>query len=409
MKGQVTLFKKNDPFQKYKKVLFEFIINILSFSILIIVQQLLALPIISRFYHVDIFGQIILAFGISNIITSMFGFSIGNARLLDQKSYNYTYLRLLNFSNFLAMIIGFIVYILIFPGDYVGGGFYSVVCALGNIRYFLISEYRLRNDHNWILNQNIVYFLGIIIGIILFNFYLKNWLIIFLFAEIASVITSYYFLFAKEGFLKLFVDKSRLSLTNSYQLMINNGVSYSLSQYDRFVIYPILGASNVSLYYSTSISARIGSLIMNPMSNFFLGKLANKNSEIRKKTVYMVILSSIVVVLSYFLLTIGITPILIKILYPSFLTKVKHLILPICLGTALMGGINLLKPVVMKYKGVKYYNKLFIMYGFVLVFLSVILSIKYGLLGIAIANVISNALLYFYLLFGLKFLPPRKM
>ncbi len=400
MKSQLGLYHKLKSFQKYKKVITEFITNVISFSLLIVVQQIIALPVISRFYEVDLFGQIVLTFGISNIITSMLGFSIGNARLLDQKFYNYVYIKLFIISNILALIIGFFVYTLIFTNNYIEAILYAFVCMLGSIRYFFISEYRIKDEHKGIFKQNLYYFLGILLGMGVFSFS-HIWLIIFLTAEVLSVIATYVSL-RKDGFFESFKDKSYLKYTNTIQTMINNGLSYSLTQYDRFVIYPILGATNVSLYYSTSISARIGSLIMNPLSNFILGKLANKKENLKDRMVNMVILCSLIITFIYFSLTVFTTPILVNILYPSFLSKIEDLIIPICLGTAFMGGVSVLKPIIMKYQGVEYYNKVFLVYGVILITLSIFSSINSGLIGVAIAQVISSFILYIYLLLSLK-------
>lgn len=387
--------------QSYKKVMGEFTKNVISFSLLIIVQQIIALPIISRFYDIDMFGKIVLAFGIINIVTSMFGFSIGNARLLDNNFYNYKYVLLLNISNIVIIFISLLVYFIIFPFNLIEGILYAFICVLGNVRFFFISEYRIKDEHNDILKQNLYYFMGILLGLYLFNF-IRNWLIIFLIAELVAVILSYIYHFYKKRFFKLFVNKNQLNLTNNFQLMFNNGFSYSLNQYDRFIIYPILGAHNVSLYYATSISARVGGLILNPLSNFILGKISNKKNDFNRKTINVVISVSIIVITFFFIVNLILTPILLRILYPSFLPMVKYLIITICAEAAVTGGISILKPITMKYKGVKYYNKLFIIYGCIVVLLSIILCIKFGLIGVAVAKFSSSLILFMILIIGLK-------
>jgi O-antigen/teichoic acid export membrane protein len=398
----LKFLKLKNSFKVYNKLLIEFIYNIISFSLLILIQQVVSLPIISRFYNVEHFGQIILAFGISNIITSIFGFSIGNARLLDESPYNEIYIKLLKGSNLLVLVISFFIYNYIFHNNsYIEGIIYSTICVLGSIRFFFISEFRLRNSHRWIFNQNGLYFLGSIIGIVLF-FYFENWLVVFLMSEIFSVVITYISYFYKNDILNSFNEKSSFKLTNTIQLMINNGFSYSLSQYDRFVIYPLLGAINVSLYYSAAISSKIGGLVMNPLSNYILGKLANKKEEDKNKVINLVVIGSLFFSVVYFFLSIITTPLLVRILYPSFLNKIEQIIIPICLGAALMGGVNFVKPVIMKFQGVTFYNKIFLLYGVALITLSILLGIKYSLLGIALANTISSTLLFIYLLISLK-------
>lgn len=386
--------------KKYKTILGEFAINILSFSLLIVAQQIIALPVISRSYDADQFGKIVIAFGITNIITSMFGFSIGSARYLDQKFYNSLYLKLLIKSSVLLVLISFIIYYYLFSSNYIDSLIYSIICLLGSIRYFFLSEYRIKDTHNWVFKQNLYYFIGILFSFLLFYFQ-RNWLLVFLIAEIISVSFSYYNLH-KNNFFKLFKDNSSLKLANTTHLIINNGAGYSLMYYDRFVIYPILGAANVSLYYSAAISSKIGGLIINPLSNFILGKLARKKDESNTRAIKLVILGSVFGSILYFILSIITTPILVAILYPSFLAKIEGVFVPICLGAAIMGGVSILKPVVMKCMGAKYYNRLFMLYGVVLIVLSILLCIKYSLLGVAIGNTISSASLYIWLLISLK-------
>src|SRR5690625_5094737 len=118
---KLVLSRIIEAFRKYKNIMQEVMKNIFSFSLLIIVQQIIALPIIARIYDVDLFGKVVLAFGISNIIASMFGFSIGNARLLDQKFYNFKYIKLLIINNILILVISYTVYNFIFDDNITNG------------------------------------------------------------------------------------------------------------------------------------------------------------------------------------------------------------------------------------------------------------------------------------------------
>ncbi|MGR9048662.1 hypothetical protein ACQ4XT_08540 [Halobacillus faecis] len=379
---------------KYKTIIFEFGYNIFSFSLLIFAQQLFALPIIARFYDSDQFGKIVLAFGISNILTSMFGFSIGSARLLDEKYYNYNYLKIFYVSCLFISFISFAIYYFII-GGYLDSLIYVFICLLGSIRYFYLAEYRLLDSHSWVLKQNVFYFIGIVLGLVFFLFF-QNWLFVFFIAELLSVVITSYSLY-KADFFKLFKDRSDISLSNVNQLVINNGASYSLMYYDRFIIFPILGGANVSIYYSAAISSKIGGLIFNPLSNFILGKLSPKNSG-NKVKIHRYLYGSIVVIMFYFTVSIITTPILVRILYPDFLSKIESVFIPICLGAAIMGGVNILKPLLMRQLSVKLYNELFYIYGITLVFLSIVLCFKYKLLGVAIANTFSSTL-FFILVF----------
>ena len=385
-------------FSKYKKIFMEFSLNILAFSLLTIAQQLIAFPLISRFTDNNNFGQIILIFGIGNIMISMLGTTIGTARLLDNRYYNIKYLKVLIYSCLLIFTFSFIGYYIIFE-NLIQSLIFSIICILGAIRGFLISEYRIVNSHNWIFKQNFVYFLGLLIGCSVYYFS-DNWLLVFLIPEIISVTYCLYYLI-NDGFLKRFKDKSELKMGNIIQLMFNNGLSYSLSQYDRFIIYPILGATKVSIYFTVTISSRMGALIMNPLSNYILGKLSNKRGT-DKKTVKAIYFFSIGVMIVYFCFAVIMTPIIIKLLYPSFYSQIHNLLIPICLGASISSGNSVLKPVVLKAIGVRSFNKFFILYAIFLIVTTVLLGIYKDLFGIAIAYVISSFLLFIMLSISLK-------
>ena len=382
-------------FNKYKIFLIELIINFFSFSIFILAQQIIALPILSRFYQPSEFGTIVILLGISGIITSMFGYSIGNGRLFNKKYYNKKFVKIFYISNFIVMGISSTSYFY-FTSSYFESLIFTCLCLLGNIRNFLQSEYRLNNTHDYLFKQNLWYFFGLLIGI-LFFFIFEKWVIIFLFAEMISVSLSYCFLH-KGIFFRLFKDDSKLSLTNTFQLIINNGASYSLAQYDRFIIYPILGSTNVSLYYSASVSTKIGGLIMNPLSSYILGKMATKEVENNNEPIRLSIICSFLIIIFYFILSLITTPILVKILYPSYFSMIGDIFIFICLGAAFMSGTSILKPITMKYIGVKFYNKIFFIYGGILVSLSIVLCLNYNLVGLAIANLISSFILYILIL-----------
>lgn len=386
--------------KRYKKILLEFITNVFSFSLFILAQQIIALPIISRFYNAEQFGKIVILVGFIGIITSMFGFSIGNARLLDQRFYNSLYLKAFWISNIIIGLVSFLLYYYLFSEKNSNSLIFLTICLLANFRNFFQSEYRIKDTHKLLLKQNFWYLIGIILGILIF-LYKGNWLVIFFTAEVFSVLYSVYS-FRKKGFFKLFNDNNNLKSTNITQLIINNGVSYSLSQYDRFLIYPILGSANVSLYYSASVSSKLGALVMNPLSNYVLGKLSTKNAKNDSKLIKFAIITSIFIMLGYFFMSVITTPILVKMLYPDYLANIMHLIIPICLEGAIKSGTNILKPFIMRCFSVKFYNKIFFVYGLLLIGLSVVFCIRFNLIGLAFANIIAGTTLFLSLLICLK-------
>lgn len=382
----MIISKAKNNFSKYKNIIVELIINVFAFTLLVISQQTIALPFISRYTDPLLFGKIIIIFGINNIITSMLGFSIGNARLLDNNIYNHTFLKKFKISNFFVIVFSFLIFLFLFH-EIVNALFFSLISLVGNFRYFIISEFRIKNAHNSIFKQNLFYFLGILLGVASFYF-VKNWLIIFFIAELLAIIVS--FKLTSLNFFKRFKDKTYIKSTNINQLILSNGASYSLSQYDRFVIYPILGAFNVSLYYSTSVSSKIGSLIMNPVSNFILGKLSGKNIKDNNKLFKFTIKSTIIITIIYFIFSTIITPLIVKILYPSFFSNIGQLIVPICLDGGIMAGMNILKPFYIKIIGIKPYNRLFFIYSTMLIIISIVFCFKYGLIGVAYSKLIAS-------------------
>lgn len=382
-------------------ILYEFLLNMLSFTLLILTQQLIIMPIISRYITQNAFGELVTLISISNIVVSIGGFSIGQARLLENDIndiYDIVYKRYFIIGNVLTIFV-FLLYFY-FKGNYLTMLDYSIFILsllLGEYRYLSVSEYRYTNNNSGILFQSFAYLIGAIIGIILFKRYFI-WSIIFLIAEVSSFMcTRFNFSLAK------FVHRSKKNKSGKIlHSGINNGLEYSIINIDRFVSSYFFGMSILSVYYASSVTSKVGGLILNPLSNYMLGKFAAK--EIKKEQIKLNIylFLSLFVLCMYFALSVIITPFMVKILYPKYLQSIKPIYVYVCIANAILAGVAFTKNLFLKYMDIRLYNKIYFFYGIFLIVLCSGFSHLYGLQGFVISLCIANLVLYFCIILCLR-------
>lgn len=168
-----------------------------------------------------------------------------------------------------------------------------------------------------------------------------------------------------------------------------------MNYFDKFLIYPMFGATSVAVYYAVNSMTKITSLITNPMSSVILSWVSNsKGNSNKKKIIRMSILANIPVILIVTILTIPLTYIALRILYNQYLQDALILIIPIAIASGIGTAATLIKSVLLKFSNT---NKLVISYFIYLIIFMICgysFSKNYGLMGFAIANLISKIVLW---------------
>lgn len=384
-------------FKKYKVFFSDMVLNMIGFGIYIVAQQILLLPILAKLVNDDIYSSIVLYISILNVVCNVTGGELGNVRLIRDSEYKDKkvigdFIRILAIISPVIAIITFPILIYL-KYSVLGSLLLVLTILMANIRLYATCYYRLEQKYTKVIMQNVCYLIGIVISLGIFYFY-KNIYLLLLIPELISVI----YALKNSDLLKMKLSKT-VEMINTVMKFFKLGIVSLLTNlmdyFDKFLIYPMFGAASVAAYYAVNSMAKITSLITNPMSSVILSWVSNSRGESsKKKIIKITILANIPVILVVAILTIPLTYIALKILYSQYLAEALILIIPISIASGVGTAATLIKSVLLKFSNT---NKLVISYIIYLIIFMICgysLSKNYGLMGFAIANLISKVVLW---------------
>lgn len=386
--------------KKYKNFFSDVSLNIFSNILVLGIVQLLIFPLLSKDLGAEKFGIAIALYGFSNVIVSSLGGSMNNMRLLfDEKvkeKGNFSVLLIL------ILIIAFLCsYILNFV---YGEGMDSIektliilFTLLGTIRNYANSYFRLNLEYKKVIYTNLILILGYSIGTI-FWLYTSLWGIVFFVGELMAC----YYLVKATPILKE-KPKKTIEFSNLYNeyknLATSNVISTSLNYLDRFLITPVLGSQNLSIYYSVSIISKMISMIITPTTNVFLSYLNKFRSNNLKRHILLVSIISVAFVIPLFFIMNFISPYIVNILYPQFSKVANQYIWVVTLASCFLILGSILQPYLLKFCDMKYQMYIHLVYGIIYLMSAYILSQEYGLMGFCFSTVISFLIKWLLMLY----------
>lgn len=380
---------------KYSDFIKDLLINTFSFSIYIFAQQLVLMPVISKIFNEDIFAKYIMITSIAAIISYTLGAELGIVRqsredINNNDTYNFIW-------KYLVIIILSLVFIssLLLRYRVIDSIFISISILLMNFRLYYASVYRLNRKFNYVLIQNIIFFIGIIIGI-LFLYKTKIVWIPMLFAETMSNVFSFSNKKYRINFKGKTVNKNVLK--NFFDLGFVSFIANTMVYFDKILIFPLLGTRAVNVYYSSTTMSKVTNMVIQPIYGVLLTWIKN-DKESRKKVLTNIIKVSIPIVILVTIIGYPVSYLLIKILYSEYLTDAVLPLLPISIGVGFNVAANLLKAIAIKYYESGIFIRVYTIYSISFIVLSLILTSLFGLLGFGIANCISRIVLYLQFLF----------
>lgn len=382
---------------KYKNFLSDMVLNMIGFGIYIVAQQILLLPILAKIVNDDIYSSVVLYLSILNVICNVTGGELGNVRLVRDSCYKDKKITG-DFSRIL-LTISPIIAILVFPiliylkYSVVGSVFLILTILMANIRLYSTCFYRLEQKYNKVIIQNICYLAGIICSLIVFKFYNNIYILLFI-PELVSVI----YALKNSDLLKMKLVKT-IEMANTVKKFFKLGLVSLLTNlmnyFDKFLIYPMFGATSVAVYYAVNSMSKITSLITNPMSNVILSWVSNSKSKNSKnKILKTTLLANIPVILLVTILTIPCTYIALRVLYNQYLSDALILIIPIAITSGFGTASTLIKSVLLKFSNTNKLLVTYIIYFIIFMILGYNFSKLNGLQGFAIANMISRIILW---------------
>lgn len=376
MKGNLILKKIKKIIDKYKFLFSDMILNMVGFGIYVVSQKIILLPIIAKQVNDNIYTSLTLFMSILNIFCNVTGGELGNVRLIKNNDYKDKkvigdFSRILLVLSLLIIVIGSPILIFL-KYEYKYILFFILTILMANIRLYATNFYRLEKKFLKVIIQNLIYLIGIILGLFLFNYIHEIYIVLFI-PELISII---YALFncdlIKMGLNKTTEIKSTIKkyIGLGTISLLNNIMNYC----DSILIYPILGAQQVAVYYAVNSVSNITSLLTNPMSSVILSWISNAKDEKKNKIFKITLSINIPLIIIVTLITIPLTYLSMFVLYKQYLSGITILVILISISTAFGTAGAFTKTILIKYTKTANLVGIYIMYFIVLSILGIILS-----------------------------------
>lgn len=370
----------------------DFSLNIIASIIITIATQLIAYPYISRILSSYEYGIILTVMGVVNAVGVSLGNPLNNTRILlqseyDEENLNGDYNIIFLFAVLVnTIIVGVVTIFVLGRFEYIVIGC-IVISILVLFRAYYSASYRIIINYKKNLYSNIFGFIGYLIGIVV-SYLTNNWIYIFILGELLSCIYIFFtanIVHDRFGITKLF----NKSLRKYGFIMFAAVLSTVLTYVDRFFIYPLLGAEQVSIYTVASYLGKTAGIVMNPISGVLLTYYAKESKmSLGKfyKRVGVFTICSIIVYIGIIILGLPIT----KILYPTLIDKALPFFWIANLAAIIFILGNTIQPTLLRYCNEKWQPVIQGIY-FILYFLLGSFGMKkYGLIGFCYSSLIVN-------------------
>lgn len=377
-----------------KKIVGDVILNLIGSFFITGISQLIIYPILSQRMGENNFGSLLTLIGISNVIGVVLGNSLNNIKLLNDDKYNdkgiHGDFKYLLKKSIIIAIVSMAIIVLIFNKQI--EIFDSIILVFVTIfviyRSYFNAYYRIKFQYSVILIQMIITGIGYLIGLIIFQI-IRCWPIVFLTGEILCYIFGYYstnYKFEKYNKTKFYNETKNQFIHLATSNLVVNLLLYA----DRLLINPILGASNVTIYYVASIVGKLFGIVLQPVSGVMLTYIS-KVRHINKKKLFIIIVFTVIFcgIIGYITI-ISITPIIINIFYKNILENALKYSNIANLSVVFMIMGSLIQPFTLKFSPIKWQTIIQSIYGIVYLISSIILMKLWGLFGFCIASAFTN-------------------
>lgn len=244
---------------------------------------------------------------------------------------------------------------------------------------------------------------GYLIGTVLFSTE-QMWPLIFLLGDglpLLYIIRKTHFLREPWYRTQLFKQtvKKHIGLMGSG--LLGNLLTYA----DRMLIYPILGAANVSYYTTASFFGKSAALVITPISGVLLGYFSQKGQRASRK-LFMLLNGLCLACLGLFLLGCSILgPWVTRLLYPTLYEEALPYLFLANLGAVLAIASQMAQPMILKFCSMRWNFWLQVVYGVCYVASAIVLLPTYRLYGFCLATIFANIvrLLVMYTVGWVKF------
>ncbi|ALC86485.1 hypothetical protein AM499_12105 [Bacillus sp. FJAT-22090] len=376
-----------------KKFLYDSIINLFSSAMPLLILQLVSLPTIAKKLSSSDYGLIVTIISLFTIISFPLGNVLNNVRLLMEREYKKR--NIIGDFNILLLVSTLISLIVITATTLIIDKKITIInfillimiTILNLLKEYYIVSFRLNLNYKGIFINNILLSIGYLVGT--YIFYISGyWQVIFLMGLFFSTI--YIFKnsdLPKEKYRRTTLFK-KVTL-KSITLYISSFLKISTTYLDKILLFPLLGSAAVSVYYTADILGKIITMMINPINTVILSYLVKIEKINLKKFISMFCVSFVVGSVGY-IITIVISPAVLKFLYPEWASEALNLIY-ITTASAVINVFNsVLNPFNLRFNNIKWQIIINAINLGVYIGAAYYFFLDYGLIGFSFGILIAN-------------------
>lgn len=373
-----------------KKVLFDFLLNIIATVLPTLALQLIVYPLVARNDLGNSYGSMVTIVSLLLLVSNTFGNVLNNVRLLENEhlqkragDFNFIIIIESFIGFFVVLIVSIVVYGLTVDHIImtVLTGTIILLYAYYNVIYRIALNYKMILVVN--LCQGIGYFAGYFLYI-LSGYWECIYIVGYGFAFLIVMIRNP---LIREGTRR---TEAFVPLVKKTGLLLSSALLYSMLNYaDKLLLYPLIGAEAVSIYYIASIFGKIVSMVVSPLNSVILSYLA-KMKHLSKKNNLLVLLAPACIAVIGYVACIFISDFALMLIYPVQAAAAK-IYMPVTAAIAMISMlISFYYPFVLKYCNLIWQVIIDGVSLIVYVFLGVVLFYRHGLMGFCFGVLIAN-------------------
>lgn len=340
-----------------KKIVFDLVLNMIATAVPIAILQLVIYPLISQDVTVEGYGMMVTVISLLTVISNTLGNTLNNIRLLNDGKYKKKRIvgdfnqLLLRESIISLIIVGSFSIVLFRQISLIEFLMIEVIGMLMVFHSYFIVDFRLKLDYNAIVWNNVQLALGYFVGYLTF-FLTGIWELVYLFGYGFSLI----YIFRKtklwrEPLLKTIYWHEILK--DTFLLLISGVLGSLLNYSDKIIIYPMIGAEAVTIYYIATLLGKLVSMVIGPINSVMLSYIV-KLKQISNKILTLILCSAVMIAVVGYIICLTFGEVVLKYIYPQHFSEVVKY-MPITSATAMiMMLISVLYPFVLKFCKMKW-------------------------------------------------------
>lgn len=229
-------------------------------------------------------------------------------------------------------------------GEYLALGFTALMFFLN--AYWVVA-FRIKLDYRKIFFANLALALGYVAGFAFFLVF-RVWEIVYFFGQLCMLA----YLIAKTEIWRIPPKRTRLfsSTAKDAALLTVSSFFARVSGYcDRMMLFPLMGGAAASVYYVSTLLAKVVGLLASSINNVVLSYLS-KRTDVSSKSFWMTLTTGVAICLLCYGVVQVISLPMLSFLYPQFVDEAS-IYLPITSATAFISVLTgLVDPYVLRFR-----------------------------------------------------------